>query len=439
MSEHACRRPRARRWCPCGTGPRARGADDRAGGGARLRRDVGVPRRAGRPRGRRSGRPDDEVAGARRAAVREADEEVGLQFPPDALVPFSHWTGGASNGRRFAAWYFLAPAPAGEVTLDEHECTDHRWIRPGDAVDGRDRGEIAVVAPTWMTLHSLLPARHRRRRPRPGRGRRPPVDLPVAGRRGRRPPRRAVGRATPATRRATPPWPGPATGSSWRGAAGRSSRPDRRRPGQPSSSAARRRQRDHVVGRGRGDRHVRAHVVDVERRGHRRRPRRARRAAAGPRRRRRARRPPAARRRPPPPAAPRTTPAGAARAPVRSSVARRWRVRTPRTSSSPTSGHVADRPVQQVERAQRVERQGQRVVLGRPPAVTSAMRARTQSSGPVPERLGHRPELRVHRVAVDDDARRMRPVALELLARRPRGRPRPGTCRTRPGPAAHRR
>ena len=103
--------------------------------------------------------PTDEVAGARRAAVRESHEEVGLHLPPDTLVTYSHWTGGASNGRRFAAWYFLAPAPAGDVTLDEHECTDHRWIRPVDAVAARDRGEIAVVAPTWMTLHSLLPAR----------------------------------------------------------------------------------------------------------------------------------------------------------------------------------------------------------------------------------------------------------------------------------------
>ncbi|HEX6424268.1 MAG TPA: NUDIX domain-containing protein [Acidimicrobiales bacterium] len=42
------------------------------------------------------GRPDDEVERARRTAVREAEEEVGLVFPPDTLVPFSHWTGGAS-------------------------------------------------------------------------------------------------------------------------------------------------------------------------------------------------------------------------------------------------------------------------------------------------------------------------------------------------------
>ena len=102
--------------------------------------------------------PGDEVARARRAAVREAEEEVGLRFPADALVPYSHWTGGSGHGRLYAAWYFLAPAPTGDVVLDEAECLAHRWIRPADAVAGRDRGEIAVVAPTWMTLHSLAGA-----------------------------------------------------------------------------------------------------------------------------------------------------------------------------------------------------------------------------------------------------------------------------------------
>ena len=103
-------------------------------------------------------RPDDEVEHARRAAVREAEEEVGLVFPPDTLVPLSHWTGGASQRRLYAAWYFLAPAPAAAVVLDGRETMAHRWISPAEAVAGRDRGEIDVVAPTWVTLHTLSAA-----------------------------------------------------------------------------------------------------------------------------------------------------------------------------------------------------------------------------------------------------------------------------------------
>lgn len=110
-----------------------------------------------------SGAPDDHgdgdedpaVAAARRAAVREAREEVGLAFAPTDLVPYSHWTGGANQARLYAAWYFLAPAPAGAVVLDGRETVDHRWIGPAAALAARDGGEVDVVAPTWMTLHSL--------------------------------------------------------------------------------------------------------------------------------------------------------------------------------------------------------------------------------------------------------------------------------------------
>jgi 8-oxo-dGTP pyrophosphatase MutT (NUDIX family) len=103
-------------------------------------------------------RPGDELAAARRTAVREAGEEVGLAFPPEALVPFSHWTGGAAQARRYAAWYFVAPAPAGAVVLDGRETLDHRWLAPADALAARERGELDVVAPTWMTLYALAEA-----------------------------------------------------------------------------------------------------------------------------------------------------------------------------------------------------------------------------------------------------------------------------------------
>jgi 8-oxo-dGTP pyrophosphatase MutT (NUDIX family) len=103
-------------------------------------------------------RPADELAAARRTAVREAGEEVGLVFPPDALVPFSHWTGGAAQARRYAAWYFVAPAPAGTIVLDGHETLDHRWLSPREALAARDRGDLDVVAPTWVTLHALAEA-----------------------------------------------------------------------------------------------------------------------------------------------------------------------------------------------------------------------------------------------------------------------------------------
>lgn len=106
-----------------------------------------------------TGGHDDPLEVARRAAVREAEEEVGLRFAPEALVPLSHWTGGGGPGRRFAAWYFVAPAPPGTVLVDGSETVAHRWIAPSEALARRDRGEMPLVAPTWMTLVTLTGAR----------------------------------------------------------------------------------------------------------------------------------------------------------------------------------------------------------------------------------------------------------------------------------------
>ena len=105
-------------------------------------------------------RPDDEAAAARRAAVREATEEAGLRVPVDALVPFAHWTPPVSGlaQKRYATWFFLAPAPAGAVTIDGGEIHDHRWLAPQDALDRRDRGEVELAPPTWVTLWRLARA-----------------------------------------------------------------------------------------------------------------------------------------------------------------------------------------------------------------------------------------------------------------------------------------
>src|SRR2546428_12558411 len=58
-------------------------------------------------------RPDDEMAAARRAAVREALEEAGVVVDPGGPVPVSHWTPPPQAPRRFSTWFFLAPPPPG--------------------------------------------------------------------------------------------------------------------------------------------------------------------------------------------------------------------------------------------------------------------------------------------------------------------------------------
>jgi 8-oxo-dGTP pyrophosphatase MutT (NUDIX family) len=97
----------------------------------------------------------DELGAARQAAVREAEEEAGLDIPLDALIPFSHWTPPAITPRRFLTWFFLAAAPSAEVRIDDGEIREHAWMQPDEALERRDAGDIELAPPTWVSLFDL--------------------------------------------------------------------------------------------------------------------------------------------------------------------------------------------------------------------------------------------------------------------------------------------
>jgi 8-oxo-dGTP pyrophosphatase MutT (NUDIX family) len=98
-------------------------------------------------------------AAARAAAVREAMEEAGLAIDPDSLVWFAHWTPGRWTERRFATWFFMTVAPDAAVVVDGQEIREHEWMRPADAVARHASGEIDLIVPTWVTLHTLAESR----------------------------------------------------------------------------------------------------------------------------------------------------------------------------------------------------------------------------------------------------------------------------------------
>ena len=98
----------------------------------------------------------DDVAAARRAAVREAVEEAGLEVDESALVPHSHWTPPLVTPKRFLTWFFLAAAPEGAVAIDQGEIKEHEWMRPAVAIERRDAKAIELAPPTWVTLNGLL-------------------------------------------------------------------------------------------------------------------------------------------------------------------------------------------------------------------------------------------------------------------------------------------
>jgi len=102
----------------------------------------------------REGAIDIEAA-ARRAAVREALEEAALVVDQDSLAFVSHWTPPGLAPKRYATWFFVAPAPEGAVAIDMGEIHDEAWMGPADALARRDAGEIELAPPTWVTLHHL--------------------------------------------------------------------------------------------------------------------------------------------------------------------------------------------------------------------------------------------------------------------------------------------
>ena len=99
--------------------------------------------------------PHDDFAAARKAAVREAAEEVNLHINEHELVPLSHWTPPPFEMKRFGTWFFVAPTVAGEIAMSEGELTQFDWISPVDALAKHAEGLYTMAPPTWITLHDL--------------------------------------------------------------------------------------------------------------------------------------------------------------------------------------------------------------------------------------------------------------------------------------------
>ena len=103
--------------------------------------------------------PDDvrdgeaEVEDARRAAIRETSEEVGLAV--DGLVVLSEWHPPVEAPTRIRTWFFLAAAPAAEPVPSPDEVAEIAWMTPSEALARHAAGEWTLYPPTWITLHHL--------------------------------------------------------------------------------------------------------------------------------------------------------------------------------------------------------------------------------------------------------------------------------------------
>jgi len=92
---------------------------------------------------------------ARRAGVRETREETGLVIDADAFETLSVWDPPPGLALRIRTWFFIAPAPDGELALSPDEAVAAEWARPADLLARHGRGELTLYPPTWVTLHAL--------------------------------------------------------------------------------------------------------------------------------------------------------------------------------------------------------------------------------------------------------------------------------------------
>jgi len=97
----------------------------------------------------------DTEDAARRAAVRETREEIGLELDRYELVPFSRWTPPKGAPKQLRTTFFAVRMPDGEIRLAPEEVAAVEWVRPVDALDRHAAGAMTLWPPTWVTLHGL--------------------------------------------------------------------------------------------------------------------------------------------------------------------------------------------------------------------------------------------------------------------------------------------
>jgi hypothetical protein len=93
------------------------------------------------------------------AALREAQEECGLQLQATDLQAWSRWITPrmpSMMSKRFDTRFFLARAPSAQTAVhDNHETTEILWTTPRNALIQYWQGDIVMAPPQIMSLSHL--------------------------------------------------------------------------------------------------------------------------------------------------------------------------------------------------------------------------------------------------------------------------------------------
>jgi 8-oxo-dGTP pyrophosphatase MutT (NUDIX family) len=93
---------------------------------------------------------------ARDLSFAEFLERRGLVLRSDLLGAWTRWITPEFEPRRYDTWFFVAALPQGQRTRNASTEADRTvWIRPRDAADGYDKGELLMMPPTIATLRQI--------------------------------------------------------------------------------------------------------------------------------------------------------------------------------------------------------------------------------------------------------------------------------------------
>ncbi|MFE4642365.1 NUDIX hydrolase [Streptomyces sp. NPDC056730] len=80
----------------------------------------------------------------------------GLVLRSDLLGAWARWITPEFEPRRYDTWFFVAALPPGQRTRNTSTEADRTvWIRPAEATEAYDRGELLMMPPTVATLRQL--------------------------------------------------------------------------------------------------------------------------------------------------------------------------------------------------------------------------------------------------------------------------------------------
>jgi 8-oxo-dGTP pyrophosphatase MutT (NUDIX family) len=80
----------------------------------------------------------------------------GLELATDALHYISRWITPGFMPKRFDTRFFVCAAPPGQVAVhDDGETIATVWVRPADALDRSQRGELDLLPPTLANLKTV--------------------------------------------------------------------------------------------------------------------------------------------------------------------------------------------------------------------------------------------------------------------------------------------